>query len=246
MRLLLADDHTLFRDALVQYIHRTDPGIEMLLAKDFYEAFDIVQANPDFDLILLDLRMPGMNGLDGLRQIRQTYPDVPVAIMSGIAEPSDVKQAMEDGAYGYFPKTLSGKALMKAIQLVLAGEKFLPIDHNTNTIMPSYRADPGDGAASHADGAGAPSGTFDIYNPVSNDRHTAPSSTANLAHIDSLTPRERDVLSYLVKGSSNKEIARELGLQVVTIKLHVRGICKKLGAQNRTQAALKAKELRLV
>lgn len=220
MKLLLADDHTLFRDALVQYIERAEPNAKVTLAKDFPEVLKAMNDNPDQDLVLLDLRMPGMNGMEGFRTMRETYPKTPLALMSGVAEASDVKAAMDLGAMGYFPKTLSGKALLKAIQLVLAGEKFLPLDHNTNKIMPAYYGTPSDSDNGSKLGAGGQD-----FN---------------------LTPRENDVLSYLLKGASNKEIANALGLQIVTVKLHVRGICRKLGAKNRTQAALIANEAGLV
>ncbi|MCD8497268.1 MAG: response regulator transcription factor [Alphaproteobacteria bacterium] len=175
---------------------------------------------PHYDLVLLDLRMPGMHGLEGLKKLRADYPHLPVAIMSGLAEPEDVKEAINLGAAGYFPKTLSGQALMKAIELVLTGERFVPIDRNTNAIMPAYQNDPG-------------------YMPSD-----APTINSNIEAVK-LTPREREVLQHLARGESNKEIARALDLQVVTVKLHVRGICKKLDASNRTQAALRAREMGL-
>ncbi len=223
MKLLLADDHTLFRDALVQYIERAEPSADVALAKDFYEVIEIMKNDSGFDLILLDFRMPGMNGMEGVSYVRDHYPDVPVALMSGIAEESDVNAAMELGAVGYFPKTLSGKALLKAIQLVLTGEHFMPVDNKTNTVMPSYYNDA----------------------EVSVEQGKPQTSSKALSDIR-LTPRETEVLSYLARGDSNKEIARSLDLQIVTVKLHVRGICRKLDAKNRTQAALKACDLGIV
>lgn len=216
MKLLIADDHTLFRDALVQYIERSSHGVKVSLAKDLYEAMDVLKTDPDQDLVILDLRMPGMNGMDGFVKIREAYPDLPAALMSGVAEPSDVCKALDLGAVGYFPKTLSGKALLAAIEKVLQGDVFVPEDASTGGIMPSYYAD----------------------NQVNDSKLNAPKDL-------NLTPRERDVLAFLVDGASNKEIARELDLQVVTVKLHVRGICRKLNVQNRTQAALIARDLGL-
>lgn len=225
MKLLLADDHTLFRDALVQYIARAEPAAEIRLAKDLYEARAALEGGYVPDLVLLDLRMPGMNGLEGFRKAREDFPKIPIGLMSGAADPQDVRQAMEMGAIGYFPKTLSGKSLLKAIQLVLSGERFLPIDRETNEVLPSYYGDPGR--------SGAPG-----YSPLG--------ANANGKGEDlRLTARERDVLLQLVRGLSNKDIADTLNLQIVTVKLHVRGICRKLGAKNRTQAALKAKEIGL-
>lgn len=232
MKLLLADDHTLFRDALVQYIVRSDIDANISVAKDLPDAMQIIEEAPDQDLVILDLRMPGMHGMIGFEEMRQKHPGIPVALMSGVAEPEDVRAAIDLGAVGYFPKTLSGKALLQAIKLVLSGERFVPIDHNANKIMPSYYDD-SDGK--EKEGAQIPytgmQETQDKF-PVANDFK--------------LTPRECDVLSYLAQGVPNKEIAQALGLQVVTVKLHVRGVCRKLDVKNRTQAALKAQEYGLV
>lgn len=219
MKIIIADDHTLFRDALVQYIERSQLGAKVSLAKDFHECYDILRKDPDQDLVILDLRMPGMSGMDGFVKIAEEFPDTPVALMSGIAEPEDVCRALELGAVGYFPKTMSGKALLQGIEQVLDGNIFVPEDQATGGTMPSYYAD---------------------TEKKTNGNHKLLEGLPSGIHF---TNREKDVLGYLVEGASNKEIARDLDLQVVTIKLHVRGICRKLNVNNRTQAALKAREL---
>jgi DNA-binding NarL/FixJ family response regulator len=203
MRILLADDHVLVRDALKSYIERLADDAAVIVASSFPEAFALAERDTALDLVILDLRMPGMNGLEGLTRMRGLRPSTPVVIISGLARPQDITDAMAAGAAGFFPKTLNGAALVSAVRLVLAGERFVPsTDHAGNGV---------DGAARVEDEA-----------------------------TSSLTTRERQVLDLLTKGMSNKEIARQLELQEVTIKLHVRGICRKLGAKNRTQAALRA------
>lgn len=201
MRLLLADDHVLVRDALKSYIERLADDAFVHAVSSFPEAYEVARAEAGLDLIILDLRMPGMNGLEGLTRMRALRPNTPVVIMSGLARPQDISEAMEAGAAGFFPKTLNGAALVSAVRLVLAGERFVP-------------------STDHAAAAAEPQGDGEMTN--------------------TLTVREREVLEFLTKGLSNKEIARQLELQEVTIKLHVRGICRKLGAKNRTQAALRA------
>jgi len=226
MKLLLADDHNLFRDALVEYIIRADPQAEIAVAKDYHEAIEIMDKDPAQDLVLLDLTMPGMNGMKSFSDFRTKYPDVPLSLMSGTAEPEHVNEAIELGAVGYFPKTLSGKALVSAIQLVLNGERFIPIDNVTHAVVSSYKSDPG------ISPLGQMAGQMKQDNIPNHDIN--------------LTPKEAEVLTHLAKGATNKHIADELNVQVVTVKLHVRGICRKLEVANRTQAALKAKELGLV
>lgn len=225
MKILLADDHTLFRDALIEYMRRVDENIEILVADDFYQAYDVLCKDNQIDLTLLDFKMPGMDGLKGLEKIRKDFPDLPVTLLSGVAEEHHIRKALEMGARGFFPKTLSGKSLMKAIELILAGEKFLPINASTNQLQPSY---------------------YNGNSISSNGRGLSDQDQACLENDPGLTKREKEVLAFLVKGAPNKEIARELDLQIVTIKLHVRGICKKLNAKNRTQAALTAQKLDLV
>lgn len=219
MKLLIADDHTLFRDVLVKYIERAQPGADLTAVRSFPEAMAAIEERGGgYDLVLLDLRMPGMGGLSGFRAIREACPDTPVALMSGVAEPEDVREAMAMGVAGYFPKTLSGEALLEAVRQVIAGKRYIPPGRFSGEIVPSYYANgiPGPEEAGAAE----------------------PGRRGANAH--SLTPRERDVLEHLARGETNKEIASALGLEVVTVKLHVRGLCRKLGVKNRTQAALLA------
>ncbi len=264
MKLLIADDHTLFRDALVQYIERADPLSCVTLAKDFYQAMDLLEQNPYQDLVILDLRMPGMDVLNGFKVVRERFPDVPVALMSGVAEPDEVQAAIDLGAVGYFPKTMSGKLLLKAIQQVALGEVFIPEGRKKERFMPSYYIDKyrnsnkgkeisvpktsllsvkDDNEKSFVSSNEGDDGVkVEGLSPVMVKEDLRDRKKLENMNIK-LTSREKDILSFLVKGASNKEIASSLGLQVVTVKLHVRGVCRKLGAKNRTQAALIAKEM---
>lgn len=206
MRLLIADDHVLVRDALKSHIERIEPGAAVTTVGSVAEALAFLDRGEEVDIVILDLLMPGMSGLEGIEAVKAKRPGVPVAIMSGNARAQDIGAAVAKGAAGFIPKTLNGGALAGAIHLMLGGETFMPA--STHGLA-------ADGASPRTD-AGPP-----------------------------LTRRERQILDFLLKGSSNKEIARALDLEEVTVKMHVRGVFRKLNARNRTQAAMRAVELGL-
>lgn len=206
MRLLIADDHVLVRDALKSHIERIEPGTTVITVGSVAEAVAVLDRGEPVDIVVLDLMMPGTSGIDGIEAVKAKRPDLPVAIMSGNARSQDISAAVAKGAAGFIPKTLNGGALAGALHLMLGGETFMPA---------SAHGMAGDQAAPKAEG-GPP-----------------------------LTRRERQILDFLLKGSSNKEIARALDLEEVTVKMHVRGVFRKLNARNRTQAAMRAVELGL-
>ncbi len=206
MNILLADDHDLVRDGITSFLKTAAPEVEIAQAKDFAEALSIVDGDTPVELTILDLNMPGMNGLSGLTVMRQKHPEIPVVILSGSVKRSDVLNALEHGASGYLPKTLSGKSLINALRLIMSGEKYIP------------------SALLEDDGSNTRPGEIDLDG-------LAPDNP-----LRQLTNREREVLALLTKGLSNKEIAKQLTVREITVKVHLTGIFKKLGAANRTQA----------
>ena len=125
MRVLLADDHDLVRDGLLAILSRDDPSISAKAVADLDLALGLLEEET-FDVVLLDLRMPGMQGLEGVRRILELYPDLPIVLMSGAISHSDIEEAYELGIRGFVPKTLAGKALVNALRLVVAGERYIP------------------------------------------------------------------------------------------------------------------------
>lgn len=199
MKILLADDHDLIRETLAMFL--TSQGLgPVVQAGSAHEAERLLRRSIDdpFDIVLLDYDMPGMDGLAGLGRVIEMVDRCPVAILSGIAPPAVAHAAIQAGARGFLPKTMTPQALATAIRQITQGKIILPQgnpEQHANSLFPP------------------------------------------------LTSREAEVLAGLYSGKSNKEMARELDLQEVTIKLHVRTLCRKLGASNRTQAAMIARDL---
>ncbi|GAA6206851.1 response regulator transcription factor [Cognatishimia sp. WU-CL00825] len=201
MRILIADDHDMVRETLSAYLEN-EGDAQVETAHSLASALELAKKSGPFDLILLDYDMPGMFGLEGLKQALEAQVARGVAILSGNAPHSVAQDAIDNGAIGFLPKTMTAKSLVHAVQFMVAGETFFPVSHLSDQAE---------------------------ENPLAKQ----------------LSKREFEVLNGLCRGLSNKEIARELELQEVTIKLHVRTLCRKLEAKNRTQAAMIAKEARL-
>lgn len=204
MRVLLADDHELVLDCFRAFIAKLEPTCELVTANNFCDAFRIAREQGPFSVIVLDLNMPGMHGLDGLHSAIGAFPETSVAIITGMITRSAASSVLGAGAKGFIPKTLGGEDLIEALRDLAAGEIYVPQDLLIG--------------------------------------HSRGNSTPDFG-MESLSTREREVATMLMGGSYNKEIARGLNVQEVTVKLHVRNLCRKLNAKNRTQLAVRLLEL---
>lgn len=200
MRILIADDHDLLRDTLVLFLEN-EGSMETTAVASFDEARVRIEADAPYDLVLLDYNMPGMNGLDGMKQALTMKDGQRVALISGEATKKIAEQALEAGAAGFVPKSLPAKSFVNAVKFMAMGEQYAPLDFMT-----------------------------------------AEDETTTNPLAEKLTERELQVLEGLTKGMSNKEIARHLDIQEPTVKLHMKTLYRKVGAANRTQAALIARE----
>ena len=126
MRILLGDDHALFRDGLRLQLRDLDPDVEILDAADFDQLLAIVAEQGALDLALVDLSMPGMDWRLALRRLNERFPDLPVVVVSASDNHSDILQALDSGAAGFIPKSSSGSVMLRALQLVFSGGTYVP------------------------------------------------------------------------------------------------------------------------
>lgn len=219
MKILLLDDHPLFREGLALLLHRLSSDLQLLQTATCDEAFALCEAQPDIELILLDLSLVGMRGMDGLAVLRERYPQMPVVVVSSADSPTVIRQAIDAGAVGFIPKSSSSEILLTALRLVLAKGIYLPPNVLLAEPLPLGRA-PRPAAAS------------------------APEDPLDPQHLG-LTPRQAEVLYLVLQGKSIKLICRELGLGEGTVKGHVSAVLRALNVTTRTQAVVAAHRLGL-
>jgi DNA-binding NarL/FixJ family response regulator len=128
VKVLVADDHAIFRQGLRVVLGDLDQTVEILEAADFGEALAIAKDAPDLSLLLADLRMPQMDGFEGLRALRRLLPRTPIMVLSPSEEAADLFGALESGASGYLPKSAPAPVILDALRLVLAGGVYVPRD----------------------------------------------------------------------------------------------------------------------
>lgn len=213
MKVLIADDHPIVRTSMKHVLGSLQSDVDIHEAESFGDAAAAISANGAFDLVLLDLLMPDMGPVDGLRRIVQGAGETPVVVVSAIENRRDALQAIDAGAMGFIPKTVEHDEFLKMLRVVMDGGLCLP-----RTLSES------------APGMGQ-------NGPPPQLRFEDDSRLARL------TRRQKQVLEQLAHGKSNLEIAEALGVSDKTIRFYISAILKTLNVKNRTQAALLAAEL---
>lgn len=208
IRVLLVDDHTLFRSGIKSLLQRNEDFEVVDEAGDGLEGIKRARSLKP-DVVLLDLHMPGVSGLEAVKVITEEMPQVHVLMLTVSEDAQDLMEALRGGASGYLLKNIQTDTLIDAIRRAARGESVVSQEMTAKLIQ-------------------------GVRNP--------PRSGAPLVERDRFSPRERDILSSLALGESNKEIARKLDLAESTVKIHVQNIFKKLGMSSRVQVALYAVE----
>jgi two-component system nitrate/nitrite response regulator NarL len=148
MKLLIVDDHPVLREGLAALLKQISPDTEVLVAADSQEGLRTVETHTDIDLALLDLMMPGMGGLQAIREFGRRRPELPVVVLSSSEDPEDVRRAIASGALGFVPKSASPRTLLSAVRLVLSGEVYIPqfMAQEASRSTAYARSDPGPAA----------------------------------------------------------------------------------------------------
>lgn len=223
MQILLADDHKLLRDGLRPLLGKVHAQAKVIEASGLLEAVEAAQEAGGVELALLDLRMPGMNGLAGLTLFMERFPATRVVLLSAFGDSETVLAAIKAGAAGFIPKTIGGRGFVNALRLILSGEVYVPSNVLLD-VSEQLAPAPAPVPAPAAPVPDAPGRTDDA------------GGTCCSINAGDFTDRERDVMRLLVDGLPNKTIARQLGLQEPTVKACLRGFYRKIGAANRAQA----------
>lgn len=226
MNVLLVDDHPLILSALQQVIEQLGHQVGGT-ADSAAAARSVLSADSGFDLVLLDLALGDADGFELLIELRHTYPELPVVVVSASDRTSDVIRAIDLGAMGFVPKRSSNDQLREALRMVMGGGLYVP--PMMLGLMEAER---------NADLA------LDAAPTTAQVAQAAPFQKvpASLQQVG-LTPRQTDVLNLLLQGKPNKLIARELNLSVETVKDHVAAVLRALNVNTRTQAVLAVSQM---
>ncbi|MHB1651969.1 MAG: response regulator [Desulfitobacteriaceae bacterium] len=208
IRVVIADDHPLLREGL-RRILEFEQGITVIdEVGDGQGAINIARKTP-FDILLMDLNMPTVNGLEACRVIRRECPHIGILVLTVDDSDEKIFEVLQLGVAGYLLKDVEPKTLVESIRKVYTGEPIL-----------------------------SPTVTGKLLGQLSH------SNTAKETY--SLSERELEILTYVIRGASNREIGKALFISEKTVKNHLSSIFRKLNVEDRTQAALKAVKLKLV
>lgn len=216
MKILLVDDHALFREGMRYVLQQLSGAVEILEAGSFPDGVGVAERHPDLSLALLDLHMPGSEGATSIRLFSQRYPHVPVVVVSGEEGRNVMEKVMDAGASGFVCKNSSAAVMLGALNLVLAGGVFIPPQMlQRHAVLAEQEAPPVDGRSTRTSEYG-------------------------------LTGRQMQVLAQLASGASNREIAEQMGIAEGTVKIHIAAAYQALRVNSRMEAVRVAKQLGLI
>jgi len=214
IRILLVDDQKLMREGL-RVLLEMETDLQVVGEAGDGEAALEIYARRRPDVVLMDIRMPGMDGVETTRRLRDRWPEARVIILTTFDDDEYVFEGLRAGALGYLLKDVSGRDLAEAVRTVAGGGALIEPSVARKVVSEFARLSP-------------------------------PARPPGAGLAEPLSEREQEILQLLAQGLSNREIARRLFLAQGTVKNYVTNILHKLGVRDRTQAALRARELGLL
>jgi two-component system nitrate/nitrite response regulator NarL len=215
IRVMVVDDHTLFRRGLTALLSR-DARVQVV--GDSADAGEALRRAQELqpDVILLDNHLPGVRGVDALSALQEAVPRARIVMLTVSEDEADLMAALRNGAAGYLLKTIEGDALIDAIGRAVQGENVIAPEM-THKMVATYVG-------------GTPYESASAVRP---------------SIFSALSSREMEILRGIARGSSNKEIGRDLGIAETTVKVHVQNVLRKLQVTTRVHAAVMATEIGL-
>ena len=216
MHVLIADDHRLVIEGVKLKMAELAETVDFTVAMTAQELMNVLaKADVDYSLALLDLSIPGANGLSHIEQVRKEHPSLPVVVLSGSEDAGLMRRLLDLGVLGFIPKAYSPDVMLSAVRLVLSGGVYIPpmMLGQVSAAVPA------------------------AVTPAM----ASPESIDSLRRI--LTERQVDVLRLLSQGKPNKLIARDLGISEGTVKIHLAAIYRALNVRNRTEAVVASRKL---
>lgn len=216
MKILLVDDHALFREGMRYVLQQLPEEVEILEAGNFADGLKLAKEHPELDLALLDLNMPGSEGPVSIRYFHQCHPQIPVVVISGEDSVGQMEKVMNYGAMGFISKSSSALITLNALNTVLSGGVYVPPEMLKHHGMITEKE------VCHTDRRSSNTNEY------------------------GLTQRQMQVLTYIATGLSNKEISEAIQIAEGTVKIHVAAIYQILRVGNRMEAVRVAEKLGLV
>jgi DNA-binding NarL/FixJ family response regulator len=244
MKFLVADDHELIRQGVKGMLRNFDPDAQFDEADSWETLATAARPDADHDLAIVDLHMPGMSGASSLEVLLKANPALPVVVLSAEESPDEMRAVLAAGALGFVPKRQPASVMLKAIELVLSGGAYVPMEAlsllgSRETRTAPGRADapaggvPGQDTAAGQSEPAHPPAPAPLTEPITQ----VPSLQPHQQHLlENLSPRQQDIMRLVHRGWTNKMIARDLGVAEGTVKVHLSVIFRALGVHNRSTA----------
>ncbi|WP_144137575.1 response regulator transcription factor [Paraburkholderia sp. BCC1884] len=233
MKFLVADDHELIRQGVKSMLRGLDPDAQFDEADSWETLAAAARPDADHDLAIVDLHMPGMSGASSLEVLLKANPALPLVVLSAEESPDEMRAVLAAGALGFVPKRQPASVMLKAIELVLSGGAYVPMEALSLLGSRDAQAAPARAEVVPEWSAQPVAQATAITEPITQIQALQPHQQHLL---ENLSPRQQDIMRLVHRGWTNKMIARDLGVAEGTVKVHLSVIFRALGVHNRSMA----------